>query len=138
MEEKIKYYAVETKCGHVGRKNFIRVTYGVQAISKKEAAQIGRRIPRVKHDHKDAILGVKEISYEEYLTLNKVNKNDIYLQVHSKQDQNYYCAGLSARLEQENEDSIELKRNREERLIYKKKKYLSALIGDKYSRHIIF
>ena len=39
----------------------------VSAMNKKEAASFTRNIPRVKHDRKDAILNVEEISLDEYL-----------------------------------------------------------------------
>lgn len=137
MEEKVRYYAVETKCGHVRKNNFIRITYGVQASSKSEAASIARYIPRVKHDKKDAIFSVKEISYEEYLELNDRNSKDPYLAVHSRQDQNYYCSDLYNRIEcEEKEDNY--KKTREERLNYKKKKYLSVLKTDRYLSRISY
>ena len=75
MENK-KYFAVTTKCGHVGRKYYLPVTFPVVAESGKEAARLGRDIPRVKHTHKDAILDVREISYEEYLILENENDNN--------------------------------------------------------------
>ena len=73
---KSKFYKVTCKCGHVGKKWFIRISFPVNAESGKEAAQIARSIPRVKHDHKDAILGCVEIDYEEYLLLQVINSKD--------------------------------------------------------------
>ena len=34
-----KYYAVTTKCGHVGKGKFYIVTFAVKALTKKEAAE---------------------------------------------------------------------------------------------------
>ena len=44
-------FAVICKCGHVGRNNYILITFPVIANSKKEAARIARSIPRCKHHH---------------------------------------------------------------------------------------
>ena len=93
MENK-KYFAVTTKCGHVGRKYYLPVTFPVVAESGKEAARLGRDIPRVKHAHKDAILDVREISYEEYLILVDENKNNMYLKCENKQQQKSWCGDI--------------------------------------------
>ncbi len=86
-----KYYAVECKCGHTGsRKTYIPIKFAIKASSKKEAAKIGRGIARCKHDHKDCILGVEELSYQEYLIVRHKNLNDPFLRCHSIQEQNLY------------------------------------------------
>lgn len=136
MEKETRYYAVETKCGHVRRSNFIRITYAVKATSKSEAASIARFIPRVKHDKKDAIFSVREISYEEYIDICQTNNKDPYLNVHSKQDQNLYCVGLEDRIEKE--DRNEVKYNRKERITYKKKKYQSFMKSERYLDRIYY
>ncbi|MCQ2772556.1 MAG: hypothetical protein MJ238_04705 [Bacilli bacterium] len=79
MENK-KYFKVVAKCGHVGRRFYVPVQFAIRAQNGKEAAKKARDLPRVKHDHKDAILQVKEISYYEFKAINQVNKNDPYLQ----------------------------------------------------------
>lgn len=91
-----KYYAVKCKCGHVGRDCYIPIEFAVIASSKKEAAEIGRNIPRCKHHHKDCILNVRELSYQEYIKLNKDNANDPYLHCKSIQEQSLF--DLSDRL----------------------------------------
>ena len=51
MENK-KYFAVTTKCGHVGRKYYLPVTFPIVAESGKGAARLGRDIPRaVSYTH---------------------------------------------------------------------------------------
>ena len=60
------FYEVQAKCGHVGKGKFFRGTFYVRAYTGSEAAAIVRRMPRVKHDHKDAILSVKRIGEAEY------------------------------------------------------------------------
>lgn len=69
IQMKSKFYKVTCKCGHVGKQYFIRISFPINADSGKEASEIARSLPRVKHDHKDAILDCKEIDYEEYLIL---------------------------------------------------------------------
>lgn len=56
----MNYYKVRAKCGHVGRNNYIIKPFFVKANDGKEAAKIVRNTPRVKHDHKYAIIDVKE------------------------------------------------------------------------------
>lgn len=90
------YYKVICKCGHLGRKKYIPISFPVKATSGKEAAAIARYFPRVKHEHKDAILMVKEMSYSEYLELIEINNNDPYLHCHSRREQNEIC-DLTAR-----------------------------------------
>ena len=86
-----KYYAVECKCGHTGsKKTYIPIKFAVVASSGKEAAEKGRWIPRCKHHHKDCILGVEEISKEEYLLLLNQNSKDSYLHCTSIQEQSHY------------------------------------------------
>lgn len=85
------YFKVTAKCGHVGRNFFIPKAFPIIAKNKKEASLICRNIPRVKHDHKDAILNCEAITKEEYNILRKINNNDPYLQCHSKYEQKNIC-----------------------------------------------
>ncbi len=62
----MKYYEIKAKCGHVGKNNYYVGTLYLYGENGREAAAYARRHPRVKHDQKDAILGVTEISYEDY------------------------------------------------------------------------
>ena len=96
--ERTNYYAVEAKCGHVGRTNCIIITFPVCAESKKDAASIARNFPRVKRDHKDAIVNVTPIDYEEYMRIVAVNDNDPYLHCKSSQEQNSTCSDLEDRI----------------------------------------
>lgn len=81
-------YEVKCKCGHVGRKNYIIINFPIIAESVKEAAYKARKMPRVKHNHKDAILSVKKITNEEYSKLIITNMEDDYLHCSCKQEQN--------------------------------------------------
>ena len=81
-------YAVEAKCGHVGKSHYIAIVFPIIASDGKEAASIVRWTGRVKHDHKDAILSVKKIDITQYLELKLKNQNDGYLHCHNRQEQN--------------------------------------------------
>ena len=87
----MKYFEVEAKCGHVGRNNYILKKIYVCANNGKDAAKIVRNMARVKHNHKDAIRYVAEITYEQYRIGRKEMKEDGYFHVHSKQEQNAQC-----------------------------------------------
>lgn len=116
-----KYFKVTCKCGHVGIKHFIRISFPVIAATGKGAAEIARYIPRVKHDHKDAILDCKEISFEQYKELQQINRNDPYLFCKNKQEQEM-IEDFSERLEIEPRFLKEIKKNRRESVKYRIKK----------------
>lgn len=83
----MRYYEVTAKCGHVGKRFYIPITFPVRAHSAAEAASVTRAFPRVKHDHKDAILSVKEVDVDEYDDQWTVNNYDPYLRCQNHQDQ---------------------------------------------------
>ncbi len=87
-----KYFKVQAKCGHVGRNHYILKWFYVKALTGEEAAKVVRDKPRVKHDQKDAIRNVKEITFEEYLTGLRLNSEDMYFKSTSKQEQQFYNA----------------------------------------------
>lgn len=121
------YYEVTTKCGHVGKGKYVIISFPVMAKSKKEAAQIARGIPRVKHDHKDAIKEVKEISKERYEILKTNNLLDPYLKCSSIQEQRM-IEDMDKRILEENKISEKEKENdciwKNKILIRNYKKYL--------------
>ncbi len=92
-------YEVKCKCGHVGKKNYIVIAFAVIAEDGKEAARKARYFPRVKHDHKDAIISVRKISDYEFDEILKNNNNDDYLHCTNKQQQNFI--DLSNRIQKE-------------------------------------
>ena len=116
-----KYYRVVAKCGHVGINQYVPIAFGIIAENGKDAARIARKMPRVKHDHKDAILSVEEISKKIYEEIRKINANDPYLRCHSIQEQNATC-DLNDRLIPETQKNKANSNNRKERLEYKAKK----------------
>ncbi|MGN1295062.1 MAG: hypothetical protein ACI4U5_01505 [Bacilli bacterium] len=119
-----KYFMVIAKCGHVGRKNYIPVKFAVVAESGKEAAKKVRQFPRVKHDHKDAILDVKCITLEEFLEIKEINDNDPYLKCHSRQEQNL-IVNLAERMvaDLHNVKQAFDKQARKDRVAYKLRKF---------------
>lgn len=124
MKELNNYFMVIAKCGHVGKRNYIPIKFAVHATDAKDAAKITRDFPRVKRNHKDAILKVEKISYEEYLEIKKINDEDPYLKCKSKQEQNM-IDNLSERLEVDlhNQDIEYDKTARKSRIQYKLRKY---------------
>lgn len=100
-ESNSKYFIVEAKCGHVGRHRYMPIQFAVQTTSKKDAARIVRTFPRVKHDHKDAIINVLEVSKEDYMKQSLINKQDPYLRITRKQDQNKIIHLIEDRLKPE-------------------------------------
>lgn len=117
------YYEVIAKCGHVGRNNYIPISFAVVAQNGKDAARIARELPRVKHHQKDAIILVRKISEDEYADLSIKNYKDEYLQCKNKQMQNE-INDLYLRIERNYEDGENLT-NKRENVLYKLKKYKS-------------
>ena len=124
MKNQEKYYSVITKCGHVGKRNYIPIKFAIIAESGKEAAKIARQFPRVKHNHKDAILEVKEIDFSEYLEIIELNCNDPYLKCRSKYEQNM-IENFYERLKYDshNEKIVYDKNERKAKVKFKQKKF---------------
>lgn len=118
-----KYYAVTTKCGHVGRGKYTEITFPIEASCGREAASIARYMPRVKHDLKYAIVDCVEVSYEEYLNLQEINNNNPYLRCKNIQEQNLLCEDLYLSVyylyDNKNNNYYD---KRQERLNYKERK----------------
>ena len=95
------YYLVSCKCGHVGRDKYIPIDFAVIAENGEEAAYIARYIPRVKHDHKDAILDCRRVDYESYVKQVAINNVDPYLLCKSKHEQKAIMSQIKSRLVEE-------------------------------------
>ena len=100
----MRYYKVTCKCGHVGKQNYIPISFAVIAQTKKEASAIARQLPRVKHHRKYAILECIETSFEEFRFLKDINKHDPYLKCKNIQEQRK-IPNLKSRLLPDNEFS---------------------------------
>ena len=83
----MRYFIVTAKCGHVGRGNYIPIDFAVKAESASEAASYARNLPRVKHDHKDAILSVQEVDLFDYSERDWINRYDPYLKCTTRREQ---------------------------------------------------
>ncbi len=81
------FFEVEAKCGHVGMNKYVLKNFYIKTDSAKKAAYIIRNMPRVKHDHKDAIRNVREITYEEYVEGSKRMEADDYFRIHNSSEQ---------------------------------------------------
>lgn len=123
-----KFFKAVCKCGHVGKQHYVPVQFAVCAESAKEAAKQARNFPRVKHDHKDAILKVIEISLDQFNELKEINNNDPYLKCHSRKEQNLTC-DLVDRLEidHHNKRASYNKEDRIEKVKCKLKKYKAMM-----------
>lgn len=129
-EEK-NYYKVICKCGHVGRKNYVPIQFAIIAENGKEAAKIARQLPRVKHNHKDAILKVEKIDLKQFLEIKEINDSDQYLHCHSRKEQNLFCDLLNRLVEDTHNQKVEhSEEDRIHRVAYKLKKYKESTKRD--------
>lgn len=88
----MKYYKVAAKCGHVRRGHYIIKDFFVKAEDGKNAAYKVRRLPRVKHDWKDAIVSVTSITREEFMQGHEIQNQDLYFKVTNSSEQKLYDA----------------------------------------------
>ena len=82
-----RYYKVTVKFAHVGVARYYRDSLYLFAQNGSVAAEKARSTPRVKHDHKDAVLGVVEITKEEYEEGVRKNRGAPYLDWHSRSEE---------------------------------------------------
>lgn len=61
-----KFFKVKAKGGHMGAGNEAELIFYIKAKDAIEAMNKVRRMPAVKHNKENAILGVLAISEEEY------------------------------------------------------------------------
>lgn len=123
MEEK-KYYIVSTKCGHVGRNKYIMVDFAIKAETAKDAAQIAKRLPRVKKHWKDVVSKVKEVTREVFYEQILENNKDNYLKSRCIQDQRQMCQHIEERVQcrEFTNNEIDLWEQRGRRLQFQMKK----------------
>lgn len=107
-----KYFSVTAKCGHVGKRYYIPIDFAIRAESAQKAAQFARQLPRVKHDHKDAIQRVRRISYEDYLLLREQNDCDPYLKCKNVQEQRLIGTIYDRIVEEEREEKEQIRKEK--------------------------
>lgn len=97
----MKYFEVVAKCGHVGRDHYYEGHFPVRAADKKQAARQIKQAPRVKKDHKDAILSVTEIDEKAYWELVAKHDAEPFFHYDSSGKQNFDDIKDSLRIETE-------------------------------------
>ena len=97
----MKYYEVTVKFGHVGKNKYYKGNIYIKAENGKEAASKARSCPRVKHDHKDAILSVTELDYETFQELWKNNEEISYFSCYNVQEQRNCLCEIQDKIFQE-------------------------------------
>lgn len=108
---RMKYYEIKVKCGHVGKNNYYVGTLYLYGENGREAAAYARRHPRVKHDHKDAIFCVKEISHEAYLKGKSDTRKSVYWTSTCIQQQRMFCPELENQILQEDSKKNQYRKN---------------------------
>ena len=121
----MNYYKVLARCDHVKKGHYIEKWFYVEEESKKEAAQIIRNTPRVKHHKKKAIEDVRTISFEKYLLGLKAMGADPYFKAHNSTNQR--------RVNALKDEDVKLE---EESVTYKKSRMGQRIRFESYSREL--
>lgn len=114
----MRFYKVEAKCGHVGKDYYFPGELYITAENGREAAAVARRMPRVKHDHKDAILSVSEIDADSYILGKESSMSNPYWLCKNIQEQRVHCVNLDKELFAEVEKTHYLKHRNTTRRTY--------------------
>lgn len=77
------------------------ITFPIKAFNKKEAVKKVKNFPRVKRDHKDVILEINQVSYDDYKKQIEINNKDPYLHIKRKKDQKEIIEDLKERFKKE-------------------------------------
>ncbi len=131
-DQKMQFYLVTAKCGHVGKTSYMPITFPVKAENGKEAAKKVRAYPRVKRNHWDAILGCKKVDEQTYLAQIEINNNDPYLHATSKQEQKRMVEDIQNRIKidnHQNELKQLAKKSLKPNLRYQSRKYVFDIDG---------
>ena len=62
----MNYYIVKCKLGHCGTDQYREISFNIKAKNASDAMYKARRMPGVKHHSSTAILGLKQITEEQY------------------------------------------------------------------------
>lgn len=137
-----KFFRVIAKCGHVGRNCYYEGKFYEIARDGKEAAAIVRLRGRVKHDRKDAILSVAEITVDEYKEGLKSKGSEPYFNCKNKQEQNMHWDEIAPHVKPEDEigDNVysdsERREKRRARIAFKRAKYIQNYCNCDYLSEI--
>lgn len=131
----MRFYKVKAKCDHVGKNWYFPAAFYITAENGREAAAVAREMPRVKHDHKDAILSVSEIDVDSYILGKETIMDNPYWFCKNIQEQRIQCRNLEENLVAEVEKTHYLRhRNTTRRIIneddfyylFKNRKYIES------------
>lgn len=114
----MRFYKVEAKCGHVGKNWYFPAAFYITAENGREAAKVARVMPRVKHDHKDAILSVSEIDVDSYVRGKETIMDNPYWLCKNIQEQRIQCRNLEENLVAEVEKTHYLRHRNTTRRTY--------------------
>jgi hypothetical protein len=106
----MKFFEVTAKCGHVGRGQFYTGLFYVRAEDGSAVAAIVRMMPRVKHDHKNAILAVIKVDYTAFRTGQLLHRANPYFNCHSVQEQRLRLAEIADGIQEETHSEYERRR----------------------------
>lgn len=129
------YFKVTAKFGHCGRNNYYEGIVYIHANNAKEAANLVRWTPRIKHHHKDAILSVEQTDYVLYLQEQVLLKSNRYFSCTSVQDKKKINIEMEQFIK---EEPYCFENNRVDRIKYKKQ-ILRKLQrkADKYKNNLL-
>ena len=82
----MKYFLVTAKCGHVGNGKYLEIEFPIIARTKKDAAQICLRKPKVKKHLKNAITSVREVDLDVFNSERNSFLNNSYVRAHTKRE----------------------------------------------------
>ena len=89
-----RYFEVVAKCGHVGKQFYYEGHFFVESGNASCAAKKVRDMPRVKHDHDDAILSVREVSYNIYVIGVHEMKTNAYFNCTNSSEQRLFWSEI--------------------------------------------
>jgi hypothetical protein len=127
------FFEVMAKCGHVGVGRYYRATFYVQAENGKAAAALVRTLPRVKHDHKDAIIAVTKVDYAVFQEGNTEHHADSYFNCRNKQEQSLFLAKIEENIHYETDIDKGERRDSSDRRAKRKAMHRYYRKMDKYS-----
>lgn len=70
------YFRVIAKCGNLGKKAYVPISFAVKAANEKEAVNVAKNQPYVRKDFASPIISITEIDKESYEYLVAVNQHD--------------------------------------------------------------
>lgn len=119
----MRYFKVIAKCGHVGKSRYYAGAFFEAADNGKEAARIVRNRARVKHNQKDAILELYEISHADYTQGRRVKRNNPYFNSNNSYERCLHWDAIAGSVFSEIDDSdLETWYNTKNHELYLKKR----------------